>query len=312
MILLIDANNLAHRARHAYQLSFRGTDTSVTYGFVRVLMSYLNKYKPEACLVAWDYGVPHYRKAAYPKYKANRNHDADDTFADFMRQVHELETVLTHLGVAQAVRPGIEADDLLYHASRLALDKCMIVSNDADLLQAVTTRVTVLKPGKAADIIIDINNFKQQVGVDLNNYMLYRVLQGDSSDNIGGCPGVGPVTARKLLRDLDGADLSAVIEHAKGAIKARLSFYQETNYAAIYKVMRLTNDLCGARQAVLSCSWNRFDKQYFTRWCMSNGFASLLGEAGSSSQLFGQLTRPRFETANWRTPKVWDYVRLAV
>lgn len=306
--LIIDGNHLAHRCRHAYQLSWQGQDTSVTYGFVRVLMSYAQKFKPQTIIIAWDAGTPLYRKALLRSYKANRKHADDPTYANFVMQLEELQQHLPAFGVVQVKRKGIEADDLVYHASRLlAQAPIIIVSGDADLLQAVDARTSVFKPDNKAGTIISLDNFESAVGVPRNCYEVYRALQGDSSDNLRGCKGLGPKTAQKLVKTAHSlTDPEDLLAAAPAALRPVLADYLRERYTAVLQVMTLKYDLCGARQVLLSAQWQRFDKAAVMRWCMARGFNSLI-QAGSFASLFGVLRKPVWQTDGVRLPAVWSY-----
>lgn len=307
--LIIDGNHLAYRCRYAYSLSWQGQDTSVTYGFMRVLMSYMQQFHPEIVIVGWDAGVPAWRKRLLPAYKANRSHDRDDTYVQFIVQIEELRNVLPRFGVVQARRKGIEADDLVYHASNLLDCHCVVVSGDADLLQCVRPGVDVLKPGKSEQLITH-DNFEEIVGVPRQSYVWYRALQGDSSDNLKGCTGIGPKTAKALVQQID-PDLGAeqLLSHASQKIKPALEAYIATEqFLKTYSIMCLELDAVGARQTVLSSTWQRYERAFTTSWCMSWGFASLL-EAGSLPQLFGSLRCPQWQARDMRIPMIWSYLR---
>lgn len=142
MLLIIDGNNLAHRARHSFNLSNAGVDTSVIYGFLHVLTSYMRRYNPDAILVAWDYGIPEFRRVAVPEYKANRKHDDDpEDYQDFLRQMRELSSILPKCGILSVRHSGAEADDIMSQASQLSVDEAYIITSDKDLLQCVRKSV---------------------------------------------------------------------------------------------------------------------------------------------------------------------------
>lgn len=307
--LIIDGNHLAHRCRHAYQLSWQGIDTSVTYGFVRVLMSYLKQYQPEIVIVAWDAGVPIWRKETVKSYKANRHHDQDQTYPDFIAQIDELRQILPAFGVVQAWRKGIEADDLAYHASRMLDVGSIIVSGDADLLQAVNTSTSVLKPGKV-DTLITLENFESVVGVPRRNYEWYRALQGDNSDNLRGCQGLGPKTAQKIIAAAnDPYDMTQLVEAAPKKLRSSLEQYITSGqYEAVLSVMYLHFDKVGARAVLYSTDWQRYDKMRVQRWCLDWGFASLV-QAGSMGAMFGRLHPPRWQNLAQQIPMIWSYYR---
>jgi DNA polymerase-1 len=159
-----------------------------------MLQSLITNYKPHSVVLCWDGGTPDFRKALVPSYKANRGKDRDELeYLDFMCQLQELWRILSQFGILQIKRKGIEADDLLYHASRLLDGDAIIVTADEDLLQAVTDQVSVFKPGKKEQLITP-----DTMEIPVEDFVEYKTLQGDSSDNIPGVNGVGPKTAQKI------------------------------------------------------------------------------------------------------------------
>lgn len=298
--LIVDASNMAYRARYAYNLSHNGRDTSVTYGTIRMLMALAHECKPEAMIMCFDGGRPRYRSLMVPQYKANRTHDNDDTYVEYVQQVVELRRMLPYFGVLCVRRDGIEADDLMYHASRMLSDS-IIVSNDDDMLQAVNDDTAVMKPGKKGNTLVTAVNFKEIAGVDAAHYLVAKALLGDSSDNIPGVIGVGPVTASKLFAP-GYLDTTLVND----ALRARIHEFLDGGTADnVLACIDMTYDLYGARLALLTAQWVPYTGKMVTKYCMDNAFASLM-EAGSLGQTFGALRQPKFDANGWLIPRIWD------
>lgn len=304
MLLLIDGNNLAHRARHVFSLSNKGVDVSVIYGFLKVTMSLILKYAPTSVMVCFDGGIPNFRRQAVPSYKANRHKDEDPAiWEDFNRQLNELsDYTLPMMGVVVVRKAGVEADDLLYHASRLYVGSSLIVTNDKDLLQAVSPNVSVLNPSK--DIVYNVENFEELVGIPVTEYIYWRALQGDSSDNIPGVPGIGEKTATKLFKSY--GSISNIVNAALGH---HLDCKMENKLAenicsfgldSIYKNVLITTlhvDRVGAKRAILDAVGNHIlaDKLRMKKYLMRNGFVSFLD--GKFYKCFLHLERPMIITS---------------
>tara|TARA_Y100000401_G_C8224567_1_gene175019 strand:- start:76 stop:663 length:588 start_codon:yes stop_codon:yes gene_type:complete len=77
----------------------------------------------------------------------------------------------------------------------------VIVSADQDMYQLITSSTKVYNPIKK----IEVNNinFEDVTGVSIDNYVLYKSLIGDKSDNIKGLPRVGKKTAIKYISNWD-------------------------------------------------------------------------------------------------------------
>jgi 5'-3' exonuclease len=109
-------------------------------------------------IVMWDGGVPEFRCTAVPTYKTGREHGDPDEYADFIRQVTELNTVFKYMGIVSVRKSMAEADDLLYQASRMFYGDSLIVSGDHDLLQAINHNTSVFVPSK--DVVVTVDNFQ--------------------------------------------------------------------------------------------------------------------------------------------------------
>ena len=311
MLMIIDGNNLAHRARHTFSLSNRGIDVSVTYGFLRVLQSLISKYRPKSVMVCFDGGIPEFRRQAVPEYKANRHKDEDpEAWEDFNRQLNELcDYALPLMGIVVVRKPGAEADDLMYHASRLYTGKSMLVTNDKDLLQSVSEDVSVLSPSK--EIIYTPVNFEELVGVQLEKYIDWRAIQGDGSDNIPGVPGIGEKTATKLFQHYGTLTyiVNAALGHhptekLEGKVASNLlAFGWERITKNIY-ITALYADRVGAKRAIEQAVGNyRYaDKDRIKKYLMRNGFVSLM--EGRFYNCMLDLKEPKLKFEGIRMPVV--------
>ncbi|MNW28090.1 DNA polymerase I, thermostable [compost metagenome] len=232
MKLLIDGNNLAYRANATTELTTKqGERVSAIFGTLQMIQSYLKesegKYKnkmldslrlfyknPELLfndvVTCWDAGKSKQRMTLFPEYKANRKKE-DRTeeekaiYAQFIDQMEQLHKVLPVFGIRSVKVKGWEGDDLIYVASQLTDDVCVIVSTDKDMLQLVSDKVLVWSPFK--EKLITPSNFQAETGLPQESYLHYRTLVGDSSDNINGVKGIGEKTGTTLLlkyKDITG------------------------------------------------------------------------------------------------------------
>jgi DNA polymerase-1 len=107
--------------------------------------------------------------------------------------------------------PGYEADDILATAARRLHEspiELVLVTADKDALQLVAPRVTVLSVlGRTGErVLYDAAKVEERWGVPPARIPDVLALMGDSIDNIPGVPGVGEVTAQKLLREFGSLD----------------------------------------------------------------------------------------------------------
>lgn len=302
--LIIDASNMGHRARYSYSLSYKGRDTSVSYGVLRMTMAAIKEVRPQSVIMCFDGGTPKFRVAACQSYKSNRKHggEEDPTYVEFVRQMNELQRMLPYFGIMAVRRAGIEADDLMYHAAEM-LERSVIVTNDDDLLQAVSEKTAVMRSTKSKSNLVTLENFKEHAGFDWESFLLAKAIIGDSSDNVPGVKGVGPVLTQKIFAE--GWMNLNVLPHA---LMGRVQRWLETDYQHVMDVIDLRLDRTGARYVLLNAPWQPYNGKLVYKYLMDNAFNSLM-EAGSLGGTFGALRQPEFDRDAMRCPRIWDYKR---
>lgn len=229
MYLLVDMNNLAHRVFHTPQgtlTTAQGEPSGVILGTLNALRTMLQKF-PEATniIACWDGGKSEWRKEMYPEYKAQRDYGEKDSekeqaYKGLWSQMETLHKNLHKFGVHSVKIKGQEADDIIAIASKELSGTKMIISSDKDLLQLISSDVSVYTPHK--DKVIGKSDFYDVTGVTQDAYLGYRALIGDSSDNISGVPGIGEKTAKKLMDTYGHIDniLNAVGDNKKALLKS--------------------------------------------------------------------------------------------
>lgn len=126
-----------------------------------------------------------FRFTLYPDYKANRKNVIKPVHFEALRR-YAVKTL------GAEVVDGMEADDMLaIRAFELGFDKVVIVSVDKDMRQIPTFHYDWRKKGPIVKVT--------PIGAWRTFYT--HVLMGDSVDNIKGCPKVGPVKAKTILKD---------------------------------------------------------------------------------------------------------------
>jgi len=201
--LIIDGSNLLFRAYWIAEsrpkfINSSGDWTGPVYLFLKSLKSLQDKFKPSETWLCWDkkinYPSTNYRKQLAPEtYKQNRD-------SDLAAKVHEqhslVEPWLKLLGIKQMYPWSLEADDII---SWLVKEKCIsstIVSVDKDLLQLVDIHTDFYNP--ISKKLITLENFHEEMGVPINDYVNFKALLGDKSDNIEGIDGYGIVKSKRL------------------------------------------------------------------------------------------------------------------
>lgn len=202
-ILLIDGENTCWRLMKVLPgLTANGQPVQVLYGVLRLIRSLLIQFEPNAVLVCWDYGRSKFRQKLYPEYKATRDHESTpelkQEFKSLTKQKVLIQAVLRMLNIPSAGYPHTEADDLLGLAANTLPGEKIIVTSDQDVLQLVGPEVSVWSPIKSQ--LYTNENFRSLTNLSPQQWLEYRALVGDKSDNIdGAAKGFGETTAKELL-----------------------------------------------------------------------------------------------------------------
>ncbi len=228
-LFLLDAYALIYRAHFAFtknpRINSKGINTSVAFGFSNTLLEVITKQKPTHIGVAFDTAAKTFRDEIFAEYKANRQ----ETPEDIRSGVPICKEIIRGFNIPIFELDGYEADDVIGtmagKAAAAGFDVYMMTP-DKDYGQLVTDKVFLYKPaymGNSVDIMgpkevcekWDIANVSQVVEI--------LGLQGDTSDNIPGIPGVGPKTAADLVRKY--GTIENIIKHSdelKGKLKERV------------------------------------------------------------------------------------------
>ena len=211
-LFLIDAMGLIFRAYYAMikspRFTSKGLNTSAILGFTNMFYEIIKNEKPTHIAVAFDTGAPTFRHADFEDYKANREATPDD----IINSVPYIQRILEAFRVSMVAMDGYEADDIVgtlaKHAEIEGFDVYMMTS-DKDYGQLVTPNIKMYRPGKFGQPaeILGPEEICAKYKIKRPEQLIDILgLQGDSSDNIPGVPGVGPVTAQKLLANYDSIE----------------------------------------------------------------------------------------------------------
>ena len=217
-LYLVDGAGYFFRAYYAVRplATSKGLPTNAIYGFTQMLIRLLKDANPEYLMVVFDTQEPTFRDQMYDQYKANRKEPPDDLIPQFPY----FEKVVRALNIATMALPGYEADDLIGTVARQAVEQGMevvIVSGDKDMMQLVSDKVSMWDTMK--DKHYGIPEVIERFGVPPEKVIEVMGLQGDSSDNIPGLPGVGPKTATQLIQQF--GSIENVLASA-GSLKGKL------------------------------------------------------------------------------------------
>ena len=187
-------------------------------GFLKSVGYTIRMTDPTKVIIVFDgVGGSNARRNLFPDYKANRNVNRMTNYSIFQSKAEEQESInnqmerliqyLKCLPVTVISIDGLEADDIIgYLANKFQVhdetQKVTIMSADKDFLQLVSDKVQCYSPTKKK--VYTPKDVLEEFGVSSSNFLNYKILMGDSSDNIPGISGLGPKKLIKLFPELVG------------------------------------------------------------------------------------------------------------
>ena len=207
-LILIDGNSIMNRAFYGIMGSKMlttkdGKYTNAIYGFLAILFKIVEDIQPQYIAVAFDLKGSTERHKMYEGYKANR-HGMPEELAG---QMPIIKDVLKAMNIDIIEKQGYEGDDILgtlaQFGEKQGLD-VTILSGDRDTFQLASDHITIriprTKSGKTETENYDRNKILEEYGLEPKQLIEVKALQGDTSDNIPGVPGIGPKTAISLIQ----------------------------------------------------------------------------------------------------------------
>ncbi|MBI4186437.1 MAG: DNA polymerase I [Chloroflexi bacterium] len=282
LLVLFDGNALVHRAYHALPpltVSKTGEMVSAVYGFAVMLLKALSELKPTHYAIAFDRPVPTFRHQLFEQYKAQRPKMPDE----LANQLGRVRQLVEAFRIPIFELDGYEADDVLGALSQQASQKAIdtiIVTGDADIMQLVSPRVKVFysKPkGSFSDTILyDEAAVTEKYGVSPEHIADLKALVGDTTDNIPGVPGIGPVNAAKLIQQF--GSIEQIYAHIDEVTPARIQTILRENEAIARQSKELATIVTQMPVALNldDCQVSRYDRNQAVELFRELEFFSLL------------------------------------
>ena len=186
--LILDGYNLLYRARHS--MFHKSGSHSIVYAFFRSLRPLIEKMDPDVISFVLE-GHPKWRYDLLPEYKGQRKRDDKDNFREQKRRIISLIREYFPINVMR--HPDYECDDVIANLvwNKGDDEECVIVSSDTDFLQLSALQgVKIYNPIK--------KSYFDPVDFD---YVAWKSLRGDGSDNIEGFRGIGNKRALGMLEN---------------------------------------------------------------------------------------------------------------
>ena len=221
-IALIDGNSLINRAYYAMRnpmITKDGIYTHGIFGFINMMDKIIRDYGPEYMAIAFDMKAPTFRHEQYDEYKAGRRKMPPE----LAMEIPILKDILDAMNIRRVELEGYEADDIIGTLAKMSEEhglETFVFTGDKDQLQLATddTKIVYTKRGVSDFDIFDHDSFCEAYGFTPLQFIDYKGLAGDSSDNIPGIPGVGGKTATKLIQQFGSVeDIIAAVDDIKPA-----------------------------------------------------------------------------------------------
>ena len=237
-LVLVDGNSIMNRAFYGIMGSKMlttsdGKYTNAVYGFLAIIFKVIEDLSPEYMAVAFDLKAPTARHKMYEGYKATRK-GMPNELAD---QMPIIKNILKAMNIDIIEKEGYEADDILGTLSRFGENNGLdvtILSGDRDTFQLATDKVTIriphTKSGKTETEEFNREKIIEKYGIEPIQLIEVKGLQGDTSDNIPGVPGIGEKTALSLIQKFGSIDnLYIKLEEGTSELKGKQKENLENN-----------------------------------------------------------------------------------
>ncbi len=233
-LFLLDAYALIYRSYFAFirnpRFNSKGVNTSAMYGFTNTLVQLLESEDPNYIGVVFDVSAPTFRHEMYAEYKANR----EEMPEDLRKSIPYIRNIIEAFNIPIIEKAGFEADDVIGTLARKAEKEgftTYMMTPDKDYAQLVAEHVLMFKPAKQGGVaeVWGEKEVTENFGIERPEQVIDILgLMGDSADNIPGCPGIGPKTAEKLIKEFGSIDgIYNNIDKLKGKQKENLVTYEE-------------------------------------------------------------------------------------
>ena len=253
-IYLLDSMAFIFRAYHAMQrqrpmTTRTGIPTAATYVFVNMINKLRKDFAPQLLAAVYDLHGPVFRderaremkplrrwnaktqtfdEVDYAGYKANRA----ETPPDLIQQLPYIRRALEAFRIPILSYEGFEADDVIGTlAARLSAlgHRVFVVSSDKDMMQLVTSEVSILNPTKD-NLVLDPAGVESVLGVPPERVIDVMALRGDAVNNIPGAPGIGDKGSVNLIKQFGTVEaaIEAAINHPDTITGSRAGVHRKS------------------------------------------------------------------------------------
>ena len=221
--LIVDGNNLLKIGFHGVKDFYNnGEHVGGTWYFLNTIRKFLEETNFNKVMVFWDSDTNlSQRKLIYPKYKMNRKSSPNDQEKtdSFNKQKTRVKQYLEEMFIRQLEVENSEADDLIAYYCQISLDEeKTIFSSDKDLTQLISEKVLIYSPNLKSYYRFGDNIKFKDCSIPHYNVMTFKILAGDTSDNIDGISLMGEKTLIKFFPEILDSEISLTDILIKGEL----------------------------------------------------------------------------------------------
>ena len=180
-------------------INSKGVNVGSSFTFLKTIKSYADQFNANEIHIAWDRKLSketNFRNTLMEgEYKAGRDEERNK---EVYAQVDGIIKLVNTLGIRNIFPNKLEADDVISWLSQNIKGKKIIISVDRDFIQLISPDISFYNPIKKQ--LIDIHNVEEHYGLNPREYLYYKAIMGDPSDNIKGIEGYGKVKSMKLAK----------------------------------------------------------------------------------------------------------------
>lgn len=244
--LIVDGHNLLFQMYFGMPNKIYGRNNKQiqgTLGFIGALLKIIKKVKPTYILVVFDSETENLKKKIDGEYKSNRvdyNNVVEEE--NPFSQLNDIYIALDHLNIKHFESGIYEADDIIANYTIEYMDKYLVIvsSFDSDFFQLINDNVNVLRYRGDKTVICDRKYVMDKYSILPSDYVLFKALVGDNSDNVKGIPYIGVKTAAKIINEYK--DMNGIINNLTSIKSVRIRKSLEDNLIKLknnYSIIQL-------------------------------------------------------------------------
>lgn len=226
MILLIDAYNLIIRnyVKNPH-LNEDGENIGAVASTITSLYFLIKKFSPKQIYLCFEgKNSGSRRRRSFHDYKDGRkaphtikNYSQSNLNSNFWWCINKVVELIEFLPICILSKDNLEADDIISFICKNFKNKeITIVSTDKDYYQLINKNISVYSPIK--NVLYNYENFLETFKILPVNWLIFKAISGDSSDNIAKIPlRIGIKTLLKKFPELskNKFDITSFIELTK-------------------------------------------------------------------------------------------------